>query len=144
MARTGRPSNYDFKLCEEICEQVSNGGNIKSILESKDKYPSFPTFCKWKRENDELFNLYINSHQDKAIAIEQEMDNLKDNLLTGKIDASTYNTIVQTLKWKSAKFYPKVFGDNKQIDLNVDDKRLTPEEREKRIKKLKEKLIAKG
>lgn len=139
----GRPSEYDFELCKEICEQVSEGGNIKSILKSKDEYPSFPTFCKWKRENDELFNLYVNAHQDKAIAIEEEMDDLKDMLLKEKIDPSTYNTIVQTLKWKSAKFYPKVFGDNKQIDLNVDDKRLTPEERNKKIEELKAKLIAK-
>lgn len=138
-----RPSNYDFDLCVEICEQVSEGGNIKTILTSKDVYPSFPTFCKWKRENKELFNLYINAHQDKAIAIEEEMDMLKDMLLNGEIDPSTYNTIVQTLKWKSAKFYPKVFGDNRQVDLNVDDKRLTREERDKKIEELKAKLIAK-
>lgn len=119
-----RLTEYNYDLCVEICEQVSQGGNIKSILEKKDKYPSFPTFCRWKREHDELFNLYINSHQDKAIAIEQEMDSLKDMLLSGKIDASTYNTIVQTLKWKSAKFYPKVFGDNKNVDITSGDKPL--------------------
>lgn len=139
----GRPSTYDFEICKEICEQVSDGGNIKAVLKSKDKYPSFPTFCKWKRENDELFNLYVNVHQDKAIALELEMDDLRDQLLKGKIDASTYNTIVQTLKWKAAKFYPKVFGDNKQIDVNLDDKRMTPEERDKKIQALKNKLIAK-
>jgi hypothetical protein len=135
-----RPSNYNYDLCVEICSKVSEGDNIKSVLESKEEYPSFPTFCKWKRENEELFNLYINSHQDKAIGIEQEMDDLKDMLLTGKIDPSTYNTIVQTLKWKAAKFYAKVFGDNKVIDLTVDDKTMTPEERSKRISDLKDKI----
>ena len=135
-----RPSNYDYDLCVEICSKVSEGDNIKSVLESKKEYPSFPTFCKWKRENDELFNLYVNSHQDKAIGIEQEMDDLKGMLLKGKIDPSTYNTIVQTLKWKAAKFYSKVFGDNKSIDLTVEDRTMTPEERAKRISDLKDKI----
>jgi hypothetical protein len=38
-------------------------------------------------------------------------------LLANEIDSSTYNVLVQTIKWKMAKFYPKVFGDNKQVDL---------------------------
>jgi hypothetical protein len=113
----GAPDKYDFELCIEICERVSLGENIKAILESdRAKFPSFPTFCKWKRENEELFNLYVNCHQDKAVALENEMDMYRDMLLKGEIDASTYNTLVQTLKWKMAKFYPKVFGEKQSID----------------------------
>src|SRR5690606_25934240 len=111
-----RPSTYDFDLCVEICDKVANGGNIKEILKSDDRYPTFPTWCKWKRENDALFNLYIKSIQDKAEALEDEMDNYRDMLLKKEIDASTYNTLVQTLKWKMAKFYPKMFGEKLGID----------------------------
>ena len=55
--------------------------------------------------------MYINAQQDKAEALEKEMDDYRDMLVSKEIDASTYNTLVQTLKWKMAKFYPKVFGD---------------------------------
>jgi hypothetical protein len=58
--------------------------------------------------------LYINSQQDKAEALEKEMDDYRDMLIAKEIDASTYNTLVQTLKWKMAKFYPKVFGEKLQ------------------------------
>lgn len=118
-----RLNEYDYQLCVEICEKVSLGENIKQILESDPKrYPTFPTFCKWKRENQELFNLYINCHQDKAVAMEQEMDLYKDMLLRKEIDPSTYNVLVQTLKWKMAKFYPKVFGD--KLDLTSKDEKI--------------------
>ena len=30
-----RPSEYNFKLCEEICDEIANGKNIIKILESK-------------------------------------------------------------------------------------------------------------
>lgn len=112
-------TDYNYELCVEICEKVSLGDNIKNVLESNpDKYPTFPTFCRWKREHDELFNLYVNSHQDKAVGIEQEMDLLKDMLLAKEIDPATYNTLVQTLKWKMAKFYSKVFGEKVDLTTN--------------------------
>jgi hypothetical protein len=60
--------------------------------------------------------LYINSVQDKAEALENEMDDYRSMLLAKEIDASTYNTLVQTLKWKMAKFYPKMFGDKVQTE----------------------------
>jgi hypothetical protein len=109
-----RLTEYDYDLCIEICEEVANGGNIMRILENNQKYPSWPTFRRWKRNNEELRTLYVNSQQDKAEALEKEMDDYRDMLLTKEIDASTYNTLVQTLKWKMAKFYPKVFGDRLQ------------------------------
>jgi len=109
-----RPSEYNFELCIEICEKIAQGQNILKALESDSRYPAWPTFRRWKRENEELRTLYINSQQDKAEALEKEMDDYRDMLISKEIDASTYNTLVQTIKWKMAKFYPKMFGDKVQ------------------------------
>ena len=35
----GRPSEYNYKLTEEICLKVADGKNIKKVLKSSDKYP---------------------------------------------------------------------------------------------------------
>ena len=106
-----RPSEYDYEICLEVCELVANGENIMTILSSNSNFPSWSTFRRWKRDNEELRTLYVNSQQDKAEALEKEMDDYRSMLLSKEIDASTYNTLVQTLKWKMSKFYPKVFGD---------------------------------
>jgi hypothetical protein len=116
MARTGRPSDYDFNLCLEICEQVSLGNNIKDVLDSKEVYPSFPTFCKWKREHEELLNLYVNSIADKAEMVDAQIDEIWLGCKQGKYEPSVANVLIQTLKWKAAKYYPKMYGDNKNID----------------------------
>ena len=110
-----RPSDYNYDLCIEICDQLAEGLNIKRILNSKDVYPDWSTFRRWKLNNEELRTLYINSQQDKAIALENELDDLRDMLTAKEIDASTYNVLAQTIKWKMAKFYPKVFGDRTDI-----------------------------
>jgi len=106
-----RPSEYNYELCEEICNELAEGQNIKRILNSKEEYPDWTTFRRWKNQNEELRTLYINSQHDKAIALENELDDLRDMLTSKEIDASTYNVLANTIKWKMAKFYPKVFGD---------------------------------
>jgi len=110
-----RPSEYNIDLCIEICDKLANGLNIRRILESKDSYPDWTTFRRWKSNNDELRTLYVNSQQDKAIALENELDDLKDMLTTKEIDHQVYNALANTIKWKMAKFYPKVFGDKTDI-----------------------------
>jgi hypothetical protein len=121
-----RLTEYNFDLCVDICNELADGQNIKRILNSNDKYPDWTTFRRWKQNNEELRTLYINSQQDKAIALENELDDLRDMLLQKEIDASTYNTLAQTLKWKMAKFYPKVFGDKIQQEHSGEIKGNTP------------------
>lgn len=121
-----RLTEYDYDLCIEICELIANGQNIINALESNPKFPAWPTFRRWKRDNEELRTLYINSMQDKAEALENEMDDYRSMLLAKEIDASTYNTLVQTLKWKMAKFYPKMFGDKIDHTTNGKDINIKP------------------
>lgn len=109
-----RPSEYNFKICEEICAEVANGFNIKTVLKSKDEYPTFQTWCNWKREHKELFDLYIKSIQDKADSVEEELETIYDMLKAKEIDPASANVLIQTLKWKASKYYPKMFGDKIQ------------------------------
>lgn len=117
-----RPSEYNFELCEEICERIMDGENIKAVLSSDDRFPSFPTWCKWKRENDELLNLYVNSIQDKSESVDAKIDEIWEGCRNGQYDASTANVLIQTLKWKASKYYPKMFGDKLDIDHKTNGK----------------------
>jgi hypothetical protein len=111
-----RPSKYNFELATEICNKIADGNNIKKILSSDDNYPSFPTWCKWKRENPELLNLYVNSIQDKGESVDAQIDEIWEGCKNGLYDASIANVLIQTLKWKASKYYPKMFGDKIQTE----------------------------
>lgn len=110
-----RPSEYDFELCKTICDQVADGENIIAILK-ESSYPAWSTFRRWKNENEELRTLYVNSQQDKGIALEGEIDDVMASLKDGEIEAAAANVLIQTLKWKMAKFYPKMFGDKLDVE----------------------------
>jgi len=111
-----RPSEYDLDLCKEICDEVANGFNIKAVLSSKSSYPDFSTWCRWKRNNPELYNLYVNAIQDKAESVDEEIDLIMAEARGGGMEPAMANVLIQTLKWKAAKYYPKMFGDKVQTE----------------------------
>ena len=109
-----RPSTYNFETCKTICDDVANGFNIKTVLKSNEEYPTFQTWCNWKRENVELFDLYVKAMQDKSESADEELDQIYSMLKSGEIEPSTANVLIQTIKWRMAKWYPKMFGDKVQ------------------------------
>lgn len=117
----GRPNTYDFNLCIEICAGVANGLNIKTVLASKPEYPTFQTWCNWKRDHNELFDLYIKSIHDKAESVDEDIDSIMIDAREGRMEASIANVLIQTLKWKAAKYYPKMFGEKTDITTNGKD-----------------------
>ena len=116
-----RITDYDFDICKDICNKITEGFNIKKVLESNEDYPSFPTWCKWKRENIELLNLYVNAIQDKAESVDALIDDIFEDLRNGMLEPSAANVLIQTLKWKASKYYPKMFGDRTDITTNGKD-----------------------
>lgn len=135
-----RLSEYNFDLAKEICERVSGGERIKVILKSNDNYPSFPTWCKWKRENTELLNLYTSSIQDKAESIDDDIDEIIESVKSGEIDPYQARVIIDTLKWKSSKYYPKMFGDSSKIDVTTNGESINKPLTIEQAKKLADEL----
>lgn len=113
-----RKSEYNFELCKEICDLVAEGMNVKAALLSKDKYPTWNTFRRWKNEKEELSSLYTRSIQDKAEMVDFEIDSIMADVKSKKIDTYVGRLLIDTLKWKAAKYYPKMFGDNSKLTLD--------------------------
>jgi hypothetical protein len=138
----GRLSDYSFEKVTSICEMLSNGEKLKDVLSHHQIVRS--TFFKWKRENKEFSDLYVKIAQDKGELCIEEIDQTIEDLKNGVIDASTANVIIQTLKWKAAKFYPKMFGDSSKVDVTTNgesiNKPLTAEEIKLRAKLLDDEL----
>lgn len=114
----GRPTTYDFELIKDICISLSNGNKLPAILKGENM-PARSTFFEWKRDNKEFSDLYVKVQQDKGELFIEEIDQTVEDLRHGKLDASSANVIIQTLKWKASKFYPKMFGDKVTLDHTI-------------------------
>jgi len=134
----GRPGEYSFELCREICEKVADGKNVKKVLKEKEQYPHFATWCRWKNEHKELSDLYTHSMQNKAESMDEAIDDVMLMVRQGEIEHAAGRVLIDTLKWKAAKYYPKMFGENKQIEIT--ETLLSEGERLARISELKAKM----
>ena len=118
-----RHSEYDYNLCEEICDKIADGMHIMDVLNSdKKRYPSWPTFRRWKQNHDELQTLYTRSIQDKTEMITFEIVSIMNDVKNGVIGPAEGRLLIDTLKWFAAKFYPKMYGD--KIDHTTDGEKL--------------------
>ena len=110
-------SKFDMSLVEEICDRISNGENVKAVLKSDKRFPDFTTWCRWRRKYPSVNNLYTIARQDKTESYDEKFDSIMNDIESGVIEPHVGRVLLDALKWKMAKFYPKVFGDNKQVDL---------------------------
>ena len=116
-----RPSEYNFDMAIEICQKVASGLNVIDVLDSDSRYPEFPTWCTWKRNNRELLKAYLQSMQDKAEREDKEIALMIEKLESREIDPASANVIINARKWRAAKYYPKFFGDSAKLLLVGDD-----------------------
>jgi hypothetical protein len=121
MSNAGRPTEYNFDLCIEICNQVASGANVIDVLESDERFPSFPTWCEWKRNNKELLKRFLAATQDKAEVLERETAELRSLVKQGKLDAAAAGVIMTHNRWLLSRYYPKFYGDNVKLLLTAED-----------------------
>ena len=60
--------------------------------------------------------MYVRAVQNKTEFLDSEIDRYMKLLELGKITPQQANVLIQTLKWKMSKFYPKMFGDKVQTE----------------------------
>lgn len=143
-------SEEKTKIFNEIIEIISKEGkSLRQVLRRKDM-PSSQTFYKWIEEDSQKSKQYARACEERADAIFDEILDIADQSTHDKkiLDDGKEvvdNEVVQrsrlkidARKWVLSKMNPKKYGD--KMDLTVDDKRMTPEERAKRIAELKSKL----
>lgn len=142
---------------ESIIEGLCKGMSLVKVVEDDSFSPCIRTVFNWLNPESEYHDkeflhnytlaTLIRSEKEfediLSIADNQEHDVYKDS---DGIEHTNHNVInrsrirIDARKWRLGKMQPKKYGDNRQVDLNVKDIKLTPEERAKEIEELKKKL----
>ena len=148
MAYSKKDIEKTFKI---ICDRIIEGESVKTILKDENM-PSSRTFWKLLSEDEEKVNQYAHAKELYAESVFEDImlisDGTGDDILIDEDGREQVNhrviqrdrLRVDSRKWALSKMNPKKFGDNKAVDLTVDDKRLSKEERDQKIKELKDKL----
>lgn len=113
-------------LINDICQRVSNGEALRTVLQSSDM-PDSTTFYNWIDSDEEKSKQYARATSERADAIFEEIleiadennaDVYVDDAGEAKIDGNTVQRSklkVDARKWMLSKMQPKKYGD--KLDL---------------------------
>ena len=104
------------QMIEAILERIGAGEVGADVCNGKNGMPSWPTFKRWMRSDDELRAAYACAREDGVEQNESELLREARRKPSDSVDAAGQRTLVDTLKWRLSKRLPHDFGDRQQVE----------------------------
>lgn len=154
----GRPSDYNEEIADEIINTISSCSiGLRSLCDMNDHWPDVSTLLRWVQTNNVFYERYIRAKQCQAEFLVSEILDIADDgsndfmtIVKGDNEYEMENKEVtnrsklrvETRRWIIERLLPKQYGTSTKIEHSgsVEISKLTPEQREKRIQELKDKL----
>jgi hypothetical protein len=108
----GRPSSYSQELADEICNRLSHGETLRTIIASSPHLPSRTTIYRWNADNENFRNQYTKARAEQA---DYYAELIVDESYSSH-DAAIGRLRVDALKWAASKMAPKKYGEKIEID----------------------------
>lgn len=108
----GRPTMFSQEIAEEICERLSKGETLRTIIASSDHLPDRTTIYDWLRKHESFANQYAQARAEQA---DYYAELIVDESYASH-DAQIGRLRVDALKWAASKMAPKKYGEKIEID----------------------------
>jgi len=116
---------YSKVLADIICQEVTEGAPLTKLCK-EEKYPSYATVCRWRRDNDDFNKALVMAYKFRADYYADKVLEEAEDTKT-KDDAAVQKVKVDAYKWSAEKGNPerygnkvKLLGDAAPIHLIVD------------------------
>lgn len=121
---TGRPSGFTQEIADELCDRISCGESLKSILREDGK-PAESMVYRWLRENEAFREQYARAREEMAEADADTVGDIGHRVLAGELDPQAARVAIDALKWSAGKRNAKKYGDKVQL-ADADGNKLPP------------------
>ena len=108
--RRGRPTSYNLKTAEAICEQLAAGASLVAICK-QSAMPSYSTAMAWLRTHDEFLEMYRLAREDQADTLADEIIAIADSPAHSSEEVQRNRLRVDARKWIVSKLRPRRYGD---------------------------------
>lgn len=126
----GRQPIYTLKLHEKIIDLVYLGKSGREISKLEGM-PHYNTMVRWKRKYPKFAEDWLKGWQEAAYEGEEECKDIADTVDEDKAAIQKAKLRIEVRQKSIAARMPSIYGN--KIDLTVDDKVLTPDERRARL-----------
>ncbi len=126
--RPGRPSDFSPELAKKICDTIASSDcGIKKICDAHDWMPSMETVFRWRYENKQFYEQYLQAKQFQAevyaestIDIAAEKPTYLDERGNERVDSghvAWQKLNINTRQWHASKLAPKIYGDKSAAEV---------------------------
>lgn len=136
MSDTKRFMEFDQSVADEICDQITDGKSLRSILGANDGYPASSTIYKWLSQNQTFAEQYTRAREAQAdtlfdetldIADDSNDDWIERKHFAGADESPQLNgeavarakLRIDTRKWIAGKLRPKKYGEKLELDQTI-------------------------
>jgi hypothetical protein len=117
----GRPSIYEPKLAQRICELLASDKSLVSICEQKGM-PSETTVYRWRQENEDFREMYTRAREVQGHVAADVVGDIRRKIMDGAIDWQTGKAAADLAKWEASKRAARDYGD--KLDLTSGGEKL--------------------
>ena len=134
-SKGGRPSVFSQDIADKICERLSHGESLRSIIKDDDM-PAQSTVYDWLQKNKAFSEQYARAREEQADSLADEIIAIADekpevievrdkegNIIDHKLDSAFLawqKNRIDARKWTAMKLKPKKYGD-KLVHAGDDD-----------------------
>ena len=109
------------KLTPEVIDEylrriAIDGRSARSVGKDEDM-PSYEAFYKMKKKDGTLQAMYNDAVEARATAIDDKIDEVLEGVRNGEIDYQAGRLEIDVQKWRMAKFFPRLYGDNQKLEV---------------------------
>jgi hypothetical protein len=110
----GRPSAYSPEIGDKLCERIAMREPLSKITRDDDM-PCEATIYKWRLQYPDFAEKVAHAREHRALARADYMDEVVDDVRTGKLDPQAGRVVLESERWQAGKEMPKVFGDKLDV-----------------------------
>jgi hypothetical protein len=122
----GRPSTFDQKAVDRICELLSDGIPLAQICRM-DGMPARRTVCDWKNARPEVAEAFRHAREDGEDAIAWRMRDIARGKTGSSGDVQRDKLIIYTDFQLLSKWNPSKYGDKVETTIQGGDRPLQVE-----------------
>lgn len=113
----GRPSKFNQKVADKICQGLSEGHSLKALCRMHDDLPTFQTVHNWLLVHKNFFDCYIHARKIQAHFCADEMRDRSQLMwqlaMKGEADLTlvqAFRVYMDSIKWTTAHLFPQRYN----------------------------------
>jgi len=112
------PKPDDHEFWQDVFEKIELGATERSI---EREYNFSRSTLRKSLNTPELHEKYVQAHEGRAILHAHKIEDMLDKVESGEMDFNIARVSIDARKWLATKYYPRMFGERQQLEVETLD-----------------------